>query len=813
MHACLFAACLAASPAPWFVVNEDNDHFFKCDTSLMTEKGLADYIDYICRGKVTHVFFCVNGQRTSYASKTWEPIWTGLDENARPDTATVPDGTHDRWAVNCKRLFDAGIDPYAVWIRRCREKGVSPWVSMRMNDVHGCDDPKFFRNASWYKEHPEFRLDPSGTNACRFMQQLDYAHPEVRAYTMAQVKEVAARWPADGMELDWMRFGHVFRPNEELKNAPILDAFMREASAAIRSTGKQVAVRVPYDHEVCEEFGFNVVRWAKEGLVDVVIPAPFIRSASDLPVGKWLEALAGTKVRLVPDLGCEVSCSGRAHVPTVYRGVAESFFAQGADGVCLYNLPYKSNALYSSDSRGKAWCADLDVAAELYANGILPEDLRHLDIDCPPMVHDWPDRSMRNEAKWDAFFAREASRYHALQSAIDEKSVAGGGRVEVEGTVWCDGPLHLKSGVELHFADGARLVFTDNPERYLPVVLTSFEGVECLNYSPLLYTYGQTNVAITGRGTIEPRIDRWVDWYERTEDYAKSLRTVYDWCCDGEPVSNRDLTKLAGMDVRPQLVQFNRCGNVRLEGFRVRKSPFWVLHFLLCDGVVVKDVDVIGIGRNNDGLDLEMTKNVLVDGCTFREGDDAIVVKAGRNHDGWRLATPSENIEIRNCRVSRGNAILGIGSEMSGGVRNVWMHDCVFDGFGGSLLELKTNERRGGFIENIRVENVSAPGVLLGSVLTIATDCHYQWKAFPTREVRVTEISDITMRNVRAFKAGRVLDVRGDARNPIRNLVVENVTAERAKKEDRIENVIEAVALPGEPCETQRGHTLPVPVK
>ena len=789
MIAIVFMACLATAVAgkPWFVVNEDNDHFFKCDASLMTERGLSDYIDYICRGKVTHVFFCVNGQRTSYDSKTWEPIWAGLDDQARSDTATRPDGTRDRWAVNCKALFDAGIDPYAVWIRRCREKGVKPWVSMRMNDIHGSENPKYFRNTTWYKAHPEFRLDPTGANG--MLQQLDYAHKEVRDYTMAQVKEIAARWPADGVELDWMRFGFVFKPNEERENARILDGFMREASAVIRAAGKQVAVRVPYDHEVCEEFGFNVVRWAKEGLVDVVIPAPFINSASDLPVGKWTEALAGTKVRLVPDLGCEVRGADRRRVPTVYRGVAESFFAQGASGVYFYNLPYKSTALYSSDSRGKAWCKDLDVAAELYTNGILPDDLRNLDIDCPPMVHDWPHRPMRNTAKWDAFFAGEAPRYPALLAALDAKSAAGGGRVEVEGTVWCDGPLRLKSGVELHFADGARLVFTDNPARYLPVVQTSYEGIECFNYSPLVYTFGQTNVAITGRGTIEPRVDRWIDWYNLTPDYRVSLRKVYDWCCDGEPVANRDLTKLAGMNVRPQLVQFNRCGNVRLEGFRVRQSPFWVLHFLLCDGVVVKDVDVIGLGRNNDGVDLEMTKNVLVDGCSFREGDDAIVVKAGRNHDGWRLATPSENIEIRNCRVSRGNAILGVGSEMSGGVRNVWMHDCVFDGFGGSLLELKTNERRGGFIRDVRVENVSAPGVLLGSVLTIATDCHYQWREFPTREVRVTEISDITMRNVRAFKACRVLNVCGDRRNPVRNLTVENVTAERVKEKDRIENV------------------------
>ena len=100
------------------------------------------------------------------------------------------------------------------------------------------------------------------------MQQLDYAFPEVRAYHMAQVKEIAARWPADGVELDWMRFGHVFKPGEETENAHFLDDFMREASAAIRAAGRKVAVRVPYDPEVCREFGFNVVKWAKEGLVD-----------------------------------------------------------------------------------------------------------------------------------------------------------------------------------------------------------------------------------------------------------------------------------------------------------------------------------------------------------------------------------------------------------------------------------------------------------------------------------------------------------------------------------------------------------------
>ena len=782
--AALAAALAAHASSPrWFVVNEDNDHFFKCDSSLMCEKGLEEYVDYICRGKVTHVFFCVCGQRTSYDSRTWEPIWKGLGDPARPDTATSPDGTRDRWAVNAKKLFDAGIDPYDVWIRRCREKGVSPWVSMRMNDVHDCEVTNYFRLSSWYRAHPELRLDPSGANKSWFMQQLDYAFPEVRAYHMAQVKEIAARWPADGVELDWMRFGHVFKLGEEAKNAHLLDDFMREASAAIRAAGRKVAVRVPYDPEVCREFGFNVVKWAKEGLVDVVVPAPFIMAASDLPVEDWKEALAGSSVALVPDLGCEVGGQDRSLAPSIYRGIANSFVDRGADGAYVYNLPYKSNAEYSSDTPGRAWCKSLDVAADIYAKGVFPGVRDGVDYDCPVSLHDWPAREMRNDARWDDFFAGKRGEYLALQSRIDAASASGGGRVVVEGTVWCDGPVVLKSGVELHFADGARLVFSDNPARY-PAVMSSWEGVECINRSPLVYAFGQTNVAITGRGTIAPRFERWKEWIPRTPGHRAAVRALYDWCSSGEPVGNRDLTKVPDSHARPQLVMFNRCANVRLEGFRVRQSPFWVLHFLLCRNVHVKDVDVVALGNNSDGIDIEMTRDVLVEGCSFREGDDAIVVKAGRNRDGWRLATPSENIEIRNCTVHRGNSMLGIGSEMSGGVRNVWMHDCVFDGFGGSLLAIKTNERRGGFVKDVRVENVAATGLLLGEVLSIVTDCFFQWKDFPTHEVRVADISDIRLSNVRAARASRRVLIREDARNPVRGITLEDVVVEQADLPD-----------------------------
>ena len=150
-----FASALATDG--WLVVNEDNDHFFKLGDEWQTKEGLGRYLDIVLKGQVTHFFMCVNGQRTSYDSKTWEPIWAGLNDVARKDTATAPDGTHDRWAVNAKKFFDAGIDPYEVWTKRCREKGVSPWISMRMNDVHYLAVSNYFRNTIGWGTDPAER--------------------------------------------------------------------------------------------------------------------------------------------------------------------------------------------------------------------------------------------------------------------------------------------------------------------------------------------------------------------------------------------------------------------------------------------------------------------------------------------------------------------------------------------------------------------------------------------------------------------------------------------------------------------------------
>lgn len=388
----------------------------------------------------------------------------------------------------------------------------------------------------------------------------------------------------------------------------------------------------------------------------------------------------------------------------------------------------------------------------------------------------------------------------SLQGEIDAAAAKGGGRVDVPaGEHFSDGPIRLRSNVELHLEEGAKIVFSDDPQKYLPAVPTSWEGVECLNYSPLVYAYGCTNVAITGKGTFAPKMGFWRKWFARDKGHREATRKLYDWCSFNAPLAARDVTKLPDSNVRPHLIQFNRCKDVRLEGFTIRESPFWTLHLYLCDGVVVRGLDVYAHGHNNDGIDIDMTRNVLVEGCRFDQGDDAIVIKSGRNQDAWRLATPSENIEVRNCTVVNGHVLLGVGSEMSGGVRNVWMHDCRLESEAMRLFYVKTNERRGGFVENIRMERVKAKKVRFG-VMAVETDVLYQWRDFPTHEVRVTPIRNLSMKDVDVEEAERLVDIRGDKRLPVEGVTVENVRVGKVRKAVRVENAINvSVNAEGEP--------------
>ena len=209
---CLSFLLVTATVAnPVFVFNEDDSHFFGRPAEKMTEAGLLEYLDEVtASGAVTHFFMCPNAMRANFDSKAFEPVWTAMSEPGRKPG----------WGPRVKLLHDRGIDPYAVWAKGCRARGVSPWLSMRMNDVHSVHDPLFCSHSTFWLKHPEFRRVPdaivkNGGDWTKWA--LDYSHPEVRAYSLAFVKELLGRYDVDGIECDWMRFPEHLPPGREVE--------------------------------------------------------------------------------------------------------------------------------------------------------------------------------------------------------------------------------------------------------------------------------------------------------------------------------------------------------------------------------------------------------------------------------------------------------------------------------------------------------------------------------------------------------------------------------------------------------------------
>ena len=368
----------------------------------------------------------------------------------------------------------------------------------------------------------------------------------------------------------------------------------------------------------------------------------------------------------------------------------------------------------------------------------------------------------------------------AIRAAISAAHTAGWGRVVVPAGTWPTGPIHLESNVALHLEDGATLLFSGNPQDYLPAVHTSWEGIECLNYSPLIYAYECENVAITGSGRLEAQLDVWREWYLRPKAHMDGLVELYQLARAGAAVEQRDLTKGAA-NLRPQFVQFNRCKHVLIEGVSIQNSPFWTVHPYLCRDVVIRKLKIFAHGHNNDGVDPEMSQNVLIEECVFDQGDDAVSVKSGREDDAWRLATPSRNIVMRNCLVKNGHQLMAIGSEISGGIENVLVDQCRVEqgpmpkSALNNLLFVKTNERRGGFVRNIHLTNISSTAIA-GGVLSVDTDVLYQWRTLvPTYERKLTSIEGLHVRNVMADSVRFRAEIKGEKALPVRNVTLDNV--------------------------------------
>lgn len=289
----------------------------------------------------------------------------------------------------------------------------------------------------------------------------------------------------------------------------------------------------------------------------------------------------------------------------------------------------------------------------------------------------------------------------AFRKAIARSKKLGGLRIIVPaGTYYLRGPIHMESNTCLDLQEGAVLKFDPTPQLYLPMVKTSWEGTFLQNHSPFIYGYNLHDVSIIGRGTIDGNAaSTFATW---RKDQKRDLMLSRKMNHEETPVEQRNFGK--DTRLRPHLIQFFNCRNITLSDFFITNSPFWCVHLLKSDNIICRALRYDAKLVNNDGIDPECSRNVLIEDVSFNNGDDNVAIKSCRDNDGWKLGSPSENIIIRNCRFKGLHAVV-IGSEMSAGVRNVFVENCTYAGYCKRGIFVKTNPNRGGFVENLYVRN------------------------------------------------------------------------------------------------------------
>ena len=394
----------------------------------------------------------------------------------------------------------------------------------------------------------------------------------------------------------------------------------------------------------------------------------------------------------------------------------------------------------------------------------------------------------------------------AIETAIETCHAAGGGRVVVPAGEFLTGPVRLLSNVDLHLAAGATLRFSTDPARYLPVVLTRWEGIELMNYAPLVYAFGEQNVAVTGSGTLDGQADatHWWPWKAKTgpESQKPDRDRLFRQAEEGIPAAQRVYG--AGHYLRPPLLQVYRCRNVLIEGVTIRNSPFWVIHPVLSSNVTVRGVSIFSLGPNSDGCDPESSTDVLIENTLFDTGDDCIAIKSGRNADGRRLAAPSERIIVRNCRMRAGHGGVTIGSEVSGGVRDVFAErNAMSSPDLDRGLRIKTNAARGGIVENIFMRDTEINEV--GSAIDV--DMLYMVADEDLSRPYTPAVRNVLVERLIVNRAAVALSIVGLAGSPVSGLVIRDSVFRNVARGSRLVDagtvVLDNVTLDAAPAPRQ----------
>lgn len=354
----------------------------------------------------------------------------------------------------------------------------------------------------------------------------------------------------------------------------------------------------------------------------------------------------------------------------------------------------------------------------------------------------------------------------AIQEAVDKCASEGGGKVVVPPGKYLTGSIFLKSNICFEVFPGAELIFNDDIEN-CPIVDGRWEGIERRVYAALFTGHHLENVSIVGRGKINGQGEKWWKAYEETFALRRN-----------NGITEREPENPPGSPLkvpRPRLINLYHCKNVLISELTFIDSPSWTIHPVYCENVVVEKISIIQPyeSPNTDGINPESCKNVRISNCFVDCGDDCITIKSGYNEDGRRVGIPCENIAINNCTFAHGRSAVGIGSEMSGGVKNVTISNCVFNG---TLrgIRLKTNRARGGTVENYRADNI----VMTNVETAISIDMYYGRR--DGREYPVTEktpvFRNIHLSNIIATEVKKSVDVTGLPESWLQDFSITNST-------------------------------------
>ncbi|HEX5125700.1 MAG TPA: glycosyl hydrolase family 28 protein [Rhodocyclaceae bacterium] len=371
----------------------------------------------------------------------------------------------------------------------------------------------------------------------------------------------------------------------------------------------------------------------------------------------------------------------------------------------------------------------------------------------------------------------------AFASAVAAAQAAGGGVVDVPAGTWLTGAIHLGSSMELHLEPGATIQFSQNINDFLPAVPTRWDGLDVMNFSPFVYALNAHDVAITGpgRNASSPGIlngngSTWWGWKSSSSTEDKRIYSYYVSLLNADgTLPNNPLpplpTSAVSKGLRPTLVECNNCQNVLIDGITTENSPYWVLHPLYSSNVIIRNSNVTSnsSGSNGDGIDVDSSNKVLIENDTFSTSDDFISLKSGLNEDGIAVAKPTELVVVRDITVTAGHAF-SVGSEMSGGVRNVFVTATTTNVLSNPqyLFRMKTMPGRGGYVQNIWYQNVTGSN---WSTYAVELSTNYQSSTISPHNTKlIPQISGITLSNISGTSSNPALNLVGLSSAPYQNI-------------------------------------------